>query len=1125
MLLFVRNLRILAPGALAVMLALFAAPSDGYGFGADRPPPPRGEPTSVWAVELADDADPRALARSLGAAHLGRVEGFERVHRFEFIGQMAGNPRDEESRDAIQRAMDLRSTVLWSEQQVRLPLETRFVPRDPLYGEQWHLNSTGQRGATPGKDINVEAAWSLGFTGAGVTVAVVDTGTEVTHPDLSPNYRAGFGRDFLDGGFDPSPRQEGEAHGTAVAGIIAAASNEIYGVGIAHGAGLGAVRLIRQRGAPGGGATDSETAEALAFRRGDIAVYNNSWGPAQDTGGPIRYGGPRRLTRDAIRSGARTGRGGLGSIFVWAAGNSAQDGDRADYDGYNSLPYTISVGALGKHGRAAIYSEPGASVFISAPSRGTGSGILTTDNVGESGYTNESMTYHFSGTSAAAPMVSGVVALMLQANPGLDWRDVQHILARTAVRTDSDNSAWVRNGGGFWIHDNYGFGRVDAAAAVALAAGWNAATVGARQTLDSTVRNVPSIERRLLPGRTVTQSHAISENLTVEHVEVDFNSTHSNWGDLEISLESPSGTVSVFSEPHVHRDSPTSWTYMSVRHWGESAAGTWRLRVTDRGGQGSGNFNSWRIRVHGTAMLPNENRFPEAEDVEIVTDVFPAVIDPLVGASDPDGDPLHVISIYRPAHGRIVEDHAGMLRYTMDPLHRGLDRVGVTLSDGRGGTVRRIFTITNPTPGAVNTQVATVRGQSVDIAVLDAAFDPLGGEVSLLDFGEARRGDVEAVGGGVLRYSPSLGFSGADRFPYTVTTSGGQRGSAWVTVIVVEEPDFILDFDGLDDVVRTEPHNDFDLRDRFTIEAWIRPRGWGEYFTGFGRIFDKAKAIFFLNGFEHAYYSDRSLVFFAETENGTAAANSPGRLIQLDTWQHVALTYDASAPNPVTFFVNGNAHTARYPIENSGSPSANVASNAGDAALIGEAASGERAFEGEIAEVRVWNRVLSAAEIRMWMDARVPDETHGLWVLWDFPEGSGTQTRTRGALPLNAVLDRPSWTVAEPPWASFVDFFGEVTDFGSGWWETPVFGKVFGDEFPWVLQPELGWLYAGWREDDGFWMGHEGGRLGWMFTREALYPWLFSHALGRWIYFVGALDGAALFYDPMGSGGFFEWTR
>ncbi len=1091
-----------------------------------------GEPTSTWAVEIADGADPREVARSVGALYRGPVDESRRIHRFEFVGPLSVRPDDPDLREAVERTMDFQSAVLWSEQQVRMPLETRFVPEDPLYGEQWHLNSVGQRGATAGKDVNAEAAWSAGYSGEGVTVVVVDTGTDINHADLAPNYSPSFGRDILDGGRDPSPRQEGEAHGTAVAGIIAAARNDLYGVGIAYDARLGAIRLIRQRGAPGGGTTDSETAEALGFNNAafphrEVDIYNNSWGPGQTPGGPIRYGGPGNLTRAAIRDGALQGRGGRGSIYIWAAGNSAQDGDRADFDGYNNLPYTISVGALGKNGRAAIYSEPGSAVFVSAPSRGTGSGILTTDNMGMSGYTNEDMTYHFSGTSAAAPMVAGVVALMLEANPGLDWRDVQHILARTAVRTDYGNPDWRQNAAGFWVHDNCGFGRVDAGAAVALAEEWSPATIGLRRTVESEILPVPLNQRALSQGRTVTQTYSTSENLTVEHVEIVFNSTHSNWGDLEISLESPGGTVSVFSEPHFHQNSPSSWTYMSVRHWGEQAQGTWQLRVSDRGGQGSGNFNSWRVRIHGTSTLPNENRFPVGEDVEIVTDAFPLILDPFDGASDPDGDPLRLISVYRPAHGTVEVGGDGRLRYTMDPLHRGYDRVGVTLSDGRGGTLRRVFTITNPTPGAVNTQVATVSGQTVDIPVLDAAFDPLGGAVSLQAFGQPRRGSIVSLGNGVLRYTPPAGFAGTDRFPYTVSTSGGQEGSAWVTVIVVEEPDFILDFDGIDDVVLTEAHSDFNLRDRFTIEAWIRPRGWGEYFTGFGRIFDKAKAIFFLNGFEHDLYSDRSLVFFAETENGTSAANSAPRLIQLNTWQHVAVTYNSDAANPVVFYVNGNPHVARFPIENSPRPAGGsmIVSNAAEPARIGEAANGERAFEGEIAEVRVWNRILTGAEIRQWMDMRVPDSAQGLWALWDFPEGSGTSTRTRGALALNAILDRPEWTVAEPPWSPFVVFFGGETDFGSGWWDTAVFGKLYGDDFPWVRHPELGWLYAAWHDGGDFWLGHEGAELGWLFTNSSVYPWIFSHAMGRWIYFVETGAEPPLFFDPADDSGFFEWVR
>ncbi|NOX76157.1 MAG: S8 family serine peptidase [Gammaproteobacteria bacterium] len=500
---------------------------------------------------------------------------------------------------------------------------------DPLFGDQWHLKNTGQLGndgaaGLAGEDINVEPVWNSCGTGntcrgEGIRIAVVDDGLEISHEDLAANVATGLGHNYLTGTNDPSPTAgsggDSYAHGTAVAGVIAARDMNDLGVrGVAPRANLVGYNLLQD---------STESNEADAMTRGSPYVYvsSNSWGAPDDTGNLA----PSVLAwRTAINTGLNSGRSGKGTIYVWAAGNggagnggAGQIVDNSNYDGQANYRGVIAVGAVTDQGTKASYSERGANVWVSAPGGefcGTHT-ISTTDNSGENGYnysatagtsnyTNTNYSKCFNGTSSATPVVSGVVALMLQANPNLGWRDVRVILATTARKNDFSDAEWAANGAGFRVNHKYGFGVVDADAAVTLAKTWinRGAEVMYAPPLFSVNTTIPDNDSTGVADMVTISGSNISE---IESIEITFSSTdHTYSGDLEITLTNVmTGTSSTLSEVHLCDGICTAhdnWVFSSVRHLGEAADGDWTLTVKDVFTGDIGTFQSWGIKFYGT---------------------------------------------------------------------------------------------------------------------------------------------------------------------------------------------------------------------------------------------------------------------------------------------------------------------------------------------------------------------------------------------------------------------------------------------------------------------------------------------------------------------------------------------
>jgi subtilisin-like proprotein convertase family protein len=453
---------------------------------------------------------------------------------------------------------------------LKQPRILRDVPNDPRFPEQWHLKNE----LDPLFDVNVEPAWGAGYTGAGVVIGIVEDAWQQNHPDLAAN--------FFEAGSQPGGQVT--AHATSCAGVAAeVGDNGVLGTGIAYGAWLSSQLF----------GSDTETAAALAYRNDLNDIKSNSWGPPDV--GNIYYMPP--VVRAAIEESIATGRGGLGEVFVWAAGNGGS-GDRVDYDPYASSRFTIAVAAIGDHDVLASYTERGSSVVVVAHSSGNDRRIHTTTSGG--GWTTS-----FGGTSAASPLAAGVVALMLEARPDLTWRDVQHVLIESARKNDPNHPGWQTNGSGFEVNYWYGFGAVDAGAAVTVAQEW--VNVPHEVTVDTGV--VP-VERPIPDDdpNGVVETASVAENIRIETVELILNVQTTFVGDLEICLDGPSGTRSVLTKQRSgdFQDDYVDYVFTSFRHWGEQSAGDWAIRIADRAGGDAATWVDYRLVFYGTPVCPGD---------------------------------------------------------------------------------------------------------------------------------------------------------------------------------------------------------------------------------------------------------------------------------------------------------------------------------------------------------------------------------------------------------------------------------------------------------------------------------------------------------------------------------------
>jgi subtilisin family serine protease len=537
---------------------------------------------------------------------------------------------------------------------------------DPLFSEQWYLENTGQDTntgtGTSGADIRVlvggtgAESYAQGYTGDGVQIAIIDTGLEIAHVDLAPNVMKNGSYNFsypnnTKGPFDPTASNTDGDHGTGVAGLAGARGGNTIGIwGVAPSAELKgfnflATQEFNEELASLGYQPSADTFTGLTSI--EVDVFNKSYGRNTDitpTGTDLAY---YDSLIGAMEWGTTNLRSGKGAVYVKAGGNEFSGGVvfstsecqkaiannvtcyNVNMESEHASPFQMVIGAFNADDVRASYSNTGSALWLSAPG-GNLPSMVTTDQSGcLSGYnttpidSEDNCDYYtgFAGTSAATPMVSGSVALILEANPNLNWREVKHVLATTARQIESGLTAksasgvvieagWIINDAGYQFSNAYGFGAVDVDAAITMALAWddNDTTFDAWKT----VLKGPFPESLTVPDNDatgVTRILNVAESDIVESVTLTLSINALTSGDIDISdyqivLKSPAGTQSILLTPFNAYQSDNDMndlTLISHAFYGEPINGDWQLiiRDLDDGIEGAGKLTEWSLKFYG----------------------------------------------------------------------------------------------------------------------------------------------------------------------------------------------------------------------------------------------------------------------------------------------------------------------------------------------------------------------------------------------------------------------------------------------------------------------------------------------------------------------------------------------
>ena len=577
-----------------------------------------GEPvvyTENLFIKFKDDADPEHCRKVIREAGLAIKQEVDYATNAFFVAAPEGSGT---------KVFDLALTLLDREDvEYCHPEVLRKRSLRGVFPEQWHLKTTTINNVLVSASANVEAVHQI-TKGEGVTIAVIDDGIDIDHPEFRTTGKVVAPRDATLGTNDARPKdsypQYPDNHGTACAGVACADGSE-GASGVAPGAKLMPIRLVSGLGSQ---------QEANAFRWAadhGADIISCSWGPQDgawyDPDDPLhkQVVPIPASTRLAIDYATTRGRSGKGCVILFAAGNGNES---VDNDGYASYERVIAVAACNDRGKRSVYSDFGNAIWCAFPSSDFGyqdfnhpdaltTGIWTTDRTGSSGYNSGRLqlgdevgnyTNSFGGTSSSCPGAAGVAALILATNPDLKWQEVRDLLRQSCDKIDPQEGGYNADG---WS-SFYGNGRLNAVRAVQLA----------KPAPTNRISIVRTFNRRLPDLRTVKVAVEIGESEPVEDLTVQVDILHTYIGDLLVTLVPPTGNNVVLHDrsggatQNLKQIFDTNTTPGLARFLGKSAKGKWVLKIEDKAARDMGKLLRYGLEVtlDSPPSLDNGNNNP-----------------------------------------------------------------------------------------------------------------------------------------------------------------------------------------------------------------------------------------------------------------------------------------------------------------------------------------------------------------------------------------------------------------------------------------------------------------------------------------------------------------------------------
>ncbi len=575
----------------------------------------RNSPDIAWCSHVFHvDSDPDAMFFPLGNIYVelnakasdSDVNTLLDQHGLELVPDPDGEPNvfvmrltSESTENPLKIANSMRKSDAVVLAEPDLAVKGNFAiyrPSDDLFPMQWHLENQGGVGLTRGADVGATKAWDITRGNRNITVAVIDDGFDLAHPDFASAGKVRAPKDFGDNDTTPFPASPLDNHGTACAGVAVADENGRGVVGIAPECGLMPIRWSQS-------VSDADIRDQFDHPRLNGAdVISCSWGVKSKV-----FTLSTSMKR-SIKKAAKEGRNGKGCVIVFAAGNENHDIDDLPHtrSGFAIHPDVIAVAASNSRDMKSHYSNFGDAIWVCAPSSGSGGqGIVTTDRRGHSGYQagDYTTTERFGGTSSATPLVAGICALMLSVNPELTSKEIKEILKDTAEKIDVQGGNYDNNG-----HSRiYGFGRIDAYRAV-QAARDRRTTGGVTELRFESNPNMAIPDHR--PAG-VADTIVIDRSGIIETVQVEVDITHTYCGDLKLTLISPQGTaIRLYGRNAPVSDSTDNLTARFTAEnvpllstlRGENTNGSWSLIVADLAAADVGKLNTWTL----TLGLPDQ---------------------------------------------------------------------------------------------------------------------------------------------------------------------------------------------------------------------------------------------------------------------------------------------------------------------------------------------------------------------------------------------------------------------------------------------------------------------------------------------------------------------------------------